>query len=309
MQQLKKSIFISFIILVFFGNTTFTKENKILIKVNNEIITTIDILNEINFLSIMNKEFRSIKKEEKIKIAKNSLIKQKIKYLEILKYKKNLDLDNSIFENIIKSYFINFQINNLNEFEIFFNKQNLEPVFVKKKILVDTFWNRLIYEKFSQSVKINKNEIKKSILKKGIQREYLLSEIVFNTEDKKKLDTKVQNITKTIKEKSFAEAALNFSISDSSKNGGKLGWIQESVLSDKIIGEIKKTKIGDFTNSIVIPGGFIILNLENVREIKKEIDPDKEIKIIVEKKTNEQLKIFSNIYLNKLKKNIKLNET
>lgn len=309
MQKLKKNIFISFIILIFFGNITFAKENKILIKVNNEIITTIDILNEINFLSIMNKEFRSIEKKEKINIAKNSLIKQKIKFIEISKYKKNLNLDNSIFENIVKSYFINFQINDLNEFEVFFNKQNLDPTFIKKKILVDTFWNRLIYEKFSQNVKINRDEIKKSILKKGIQREYLLSEIVFNIEDKEKLDTKVQNITKTIKDKNFAEAALNFSISDSSKNGGQLGWIQESVLSDKIINEIRKTKIGDFTNSIIIPGGFIILNLENVREIKKDIDPDKEIKIIIEKKTNEQLKIFSNIYLKKLKKNIKLNET
>ena len=98
MQQLIKTIFISFIILVFFGNTTFTKENKILIKVNNEIITTIDILNEINFLSIMNKEFRSIEKKEKINIAKNSLIKQKIKFIEISKYKKNLNLDNSILK-------------------------------------------------------------------------------------------------------------------------------------------------------------------------------------------------------------------
>ena len=309
MQKLKKNIFISFIILIFFGNITFAKENKILIKVNNEIITTIDILNEINFLSIMNKEFRSIEKKEKINIAKNSLIKQKIKFIEISKYKKNLNLDNSIFENIVKSYFINFQINNLNEFEVFFNKQNLDPTFIKKKILVDTFWNRLIYEKFSQNVKINRDEIKKSILKKGTQKEYLLSEIVFNIEDKEKLNTKVQKITKTIKDKNFAEAALNFSISDSSKNGGELGWIQESVLSDKIINEVRKTKIGDFTNSIIIPGGFIILNLENVREIKKDIDPDKEFKIIIEKKTNEQLKIFSNIYLNKLKKNIKLNET
>ena len=133
MQKLKKNIFISFIILIFFGNITFAKENKILIKVNNEIITTIDILNEINFLSIMNKEFRSIEKKEKINIAKNSLIKQKIKFIEISKYKKNLNLDNSIFENIVKNYFINFQINNLNEFEVFFNKQNLNPIFIKKK--------------------------------------------------------------------------------------------------------------------------------------------------------------------------------
>ena len=308
MHQLKRIVFISLIIFIFYGNITFAKENKILIKVNNEIITTIDILNEINFLSIMNKEFRSIEKKEKINIAKNSLIKQKIKYIEISKYKKNLDLENSIFENIVKSYFINFKINNLDEFEIFFNKQNLDPLYIKRKIIIDTFWNRLIYEKFSKNVKIDINEIKKSILKKKIQKEYLLSEIVLNIEDKEKFDTKIQIIKKTIKDKNFAEAALNFSVSDSSKNGGKLGWIKENVLNNKIINEIKKTKIGDYTNSIVIPGGFIILNVENVREIENNIDPDKEIKIITEEKTNEQLKIFSNIYLKKLRKNIKLNE-
>ena len=146
-------------------------------------------------------------------------------------------------------------------------------------------------------MKIDINEIKKSILKKKIQKEYLLSEIVLNIEDKEKFDTKIQIIKKTIKDKNFAEAALNFSVSDSSKNGGKLGWIKENVLNNKIINEIKKTKIGDYTNSIVIPGGFIILNVENVREIENNIDPDKEIKIITEEKTNEQLKIFSNIYL------------
>ena len=92
-------------------------------------------------------------------------------------------------------------------------------------------------------MKIDINEIKKSILKKKIQKEYLLSEIVLNIEDKEKFDTKIQIIKKTIKDKNFAEAALNFSVSDSSKNGGKLGWIKENVLNNKIINEIKKPKL------------------------------------------------------------------
>ena len=137
----------------------------------------------------------------------------------------------------------------------------------------------------------------------------MLSEIVFNVSNNEKLDDKINLISKTIKEKSFAKAALNFSISDTTNKGGKLGWIKESILSDDIKIQISKTKIGNFTKPIVIPGGFIILKVENVRVIKRKINEEKEIQNIINKKTNDQLRLFSNTYLNKLKKNIEINET
>ena len=40
-----------------------SSENKILFKVNNEIITSLDILNELQYLQSINKEFKNIKKE------------------------------------------------------------------------------------------------------------------------------------------------------------------------------------------------------------------------------------------------------
>tara|TARA_Y100000996_G_scaffold189266_1_gene147924 strand:+ start:2244 stop:3173 length:930 start_codon:yes stop_codon:yes gene_type:complete len=304
---LKYSTYFTVFVLLIITHIS-SAENKIILKVNNEIITTVDILNEIKYLSIISNDFKKIEKNKKIELARNSLIRQKIKLIEILKFRKNLNVDDSVFENIIRSYFINLNINNLKDFEIFFQSHSLNTKIVKEKIVIETLWNRLIYEKFSKNVKINKNEIEESIKKKENQNEYLLSEIIFNIDKKEDLDQKINLINKTINMKTFSEAALIHSISSSAKNGGKLGWIKENILSKIVKNEIKKIDIGEFTKPIVIPGGFLILKIENTREVKKNIDLNKEIKNIIKKKTNDQLNIFSNIYLNKLKKSIQINE-
>ncbi len=304
-----KKIFFAFIfIFISIISNTNSAENKILFKLNNDIITSVDILNEIKYLSIINKDFVKLDKNRKIEIAKNSQIRQKIKSIEILKFRENLDLKNDVLENLIKNYFTNLKIKNLKDFEVFFKKQNLNIEFVKEKIIIDTMWKTLIYEKFSKSVKINEDEIKANIIKMEKQKEYLLSEIVFDINENSKLKEKINLIKKTINDKSFSEAAFIFSISDTSKDGGKVGWVKESMLSKIIKNEIKLINIGDFTNPIVIPGGFLILYIEDIKEVKNEINKEKEIKYIIEKKTNDQLNLFSNIYLNKIKKTIQINE-
>lgn len=308
MIEIKKTIISLIIIFLSIITQVNSAENKILFKLNKDIITTVDILNEIKFLSIINKEFANLDKNKKIEIAKNSQIRQKIKFIEILKFRKNLNINDDILENIIKNYLISLKINNLKEFKLFFEKKDLSTKFVKEKIIIDTLWKTLIYEKFSKNVRINKNEIKTNIANMEKQKEYLLSEIVFDINENKKLKEKINSIKKTINEKTFSEAAFTYSISDSSKNGGKLGWIKENILSKIIKKEIKSIGIGNFTNPIVIPGGFLILYIEDVKEVKNEINKEEEIKNIIEKKTNDQLNLFSNIYLNKIKKTIQINE-
>ncbi len=182
------SLILFFIIL--FSNKAFSKENKIILKLNNEIITTVDILNEIKFLSILNKEFKNIEKNRKIEIAKNSLIKQKIKFIELSKFEKTLNIEDNIFENIVKSYFGNFKIDSIKNFELFFEKEDLNVEFVRQKISINTYWNQLIYKKFSKSVKIDKAEIEKDIKNRKKQKEYLLSEIVFAIDNNENLKKK-----------------------------------------------------------------------------------------------------------------------
>ena len=308
MIEIKKTFISLIIIFLSIVTEINSAENKILFKLDNNIITTVDILNEIKFLSIINKEFANLDKNKKIEIAKNSQIRQMIKFIEILKFRKNLNLDDDIFENIIRNNFVNLKINSLNEFEEFFEKQNLDTKFVKEKIVIDTLWKSFIFEKFSKNVKINENEIKKNISKMEKQKEYLLSEIVFDIDKNKKLDKKINSIKKIINEKTFSEAAFIYSISDTSKNGGKLGWIKESMLNKNIKNKIESINIGEFTNPIVIPGGFLILYIEDMKEVENEIDINEEIQNIIKKKTNNQLNLFSNIYLNKIKKTIQINE-
>tara|TARA_Y100000768_G_scaffold387693_1_gene379864 strand:- start:28 stop:954 length:927 start_codon:yes stop_codon:yes gene_type:complete len=307
-MNFKQKSILFILLFITFLNNTLANENKILVKVNNKIITSVDILNEINFLSFLNKEFGNINKNQQIQIAKNSLIKDKIKSIEILKFKKNLNLEDENFEKIMKNYFRNQNIDNQTDFEILFKKNNLDLEFVREKISIDTFWKGLIYEKFYRNVKIDESEIRKNILKKEKQKEYMLSEIVFTLNKEEKVNQKFQKITNVIKKRNFAEAALNFSVSDTSGNGGELGWIKENVLNKNIKNELKIIKDGEFTNPIVIPGGFLILYKKQSREIKNSLDVNNEIKSIINKKTNDQLNRLSNIYLKKLRKNIQINE-
>jgi len=115
-------------------------------------------------------------------------------------------------------------------------------------------------------------------------------------------------LEKEIKEKGFSQTALLYSISDTANKGGKLGWVNETIMSSKIKDELKKIEVGNYTKPIVIPGGFLILKIDDIREVEKNFDLDTEINKIVNKKTNEQLNQFSNIYFNKIKKDILINE-
>ena len=147
-MRYNKIIILLLFFLVFYLNKAISKENRILLKLNNEIITTVDILNEIKLLSILNKEFKNVEKNKKIEIAKNSLIREKIKFIELSKLNKNINLENNIYEDIAINFFKNLKIDNTKDLEIFLNNENINIEFIRKKISINTYWNQLIYKKF-----------------------------------------------------------------------------------------------------------------------------------------------------------------
>jgi len=285
-----------------------SSENKILFKVNNEIITSLDILNELRYLQIINKEFENIKKDEAFQISKNSLIREKIKEIEIKKILREIKFKDKILDNIILKYFKEHKITSISEFENFFLSKNIDPNLIRKKITIEILWNELVYKKYQKNIKINKQLIMDDLKKNDKQLEFLISEILFNINENENLKDKLDLINNSIQKSNFSQAALVYSISETSNKGGKLGWIKESILSKNILNELKKLKIGEHTNPILVPGGFLILKLIDLREISKNFDLNKEIKKIVNEKTNQQLNRFSNIYFNKIKKDIKINE-
>ena len=308
MIKYTKYIIICFVCLLLSLGFANSFENKILLKVNNEIITSLDILNELEYLQIINEEFKNIKKDEAFKISKNSIIREKIKEIEIKRIIKEIKIEDKIFENLLFNYFREFEIKSITEFENFFLDRDIDPNEIKKKITIEFFWNQLIYNKYQSNVKINKQLIIDDLKKNDKQSEFLLAEILFNVNERENFKDKVNLINKSIRKIDFSQTALAYSISNTANKGGKLGWVAESVLSEKIFKELKNLKIGEHTNPILVPGGFLILKLLDLRKISKEFDLDKEVKRIVRKKTNQQLNRFSNIYFNKVKKDIRINE-
>ena len=315
-KKLKGNYFIDFnfkiliflCILISLPTKILALENKILFKINNNIITTVDVLNEIKYLKLLNKNFKNLEQDKIYKIAKNSAIKDMIKENHLKKFFKEIELDEVFVEKFILDYFSRYNFSSIEDLEKFLIENNLKLSFMEKKITLQLMWNELILKKFSQNIKINKNKIEKQILEKKLQQEFLISEIVFNIKSKDELQNKFNEIREEIKNNSFSNAALIHSISDTSINGGKLGWIKESSLSSEIKNVIKDTKIGEITMPVSIPGGFIILYKEDKRETLVKLDIKKEIDKIIKKRTNEQLNQFSNIYYNKIKKNVNIYE-
>ena len=307
MTKIKINFFIIAYIVFFFTNL-WALENKILFKVDNKIITSIDIYNELKYLEIINKEFKDTSQKKAFEIAKRSLIREKIKEIELSKVFKELKVESEFLDKMIINYFKSFEINNISDFEIYFASKEINPDSIKKKISLEILWNQFIYSKFKENIKIDKELIRNDLLNKNKKKEFLLSEILFNLDKNEKLNDKIILLEREIKNNGFSKTALSYSNSDTANKGGKLGWVNETILNTKIKEKVKKTKVGNFTKPIVTPGGFLILKIEDVREVENISDLNLEINKVVKIKTNEQLNQFSNIYFNKVRKNTTINE-
>ena len=304
----KKLIKILIIHYLLFINHVTAVENKILFKVNNHIITSVDILNEINYLSLINADLEKLDKQRIFEVSKNSLIREKIKEIDLKKKFIEIKLEEEYLNELIKSYSDKLGFENINDFYNVFKKNNIKIEIVRKKITIEAFWNQLIVDKFLKNVRINEESIKKILKNQKKQKEFLLSEILFSLETNDKLDSELKKIKKTILEEGFSKAALIHSISDTSNSGGKLDWINEASLNKKIKLALKDLKVGSYTKPILIPGGYLILKINDIKEVEREINFEKEFKKIKKVKINEQLNQMSNLYFNKIKKDIIINE-
>lgn len=300
--------FLIFFIINFCTNID-ASENKILIKIENEIITSLDVENEARLLTTLNPQVNELDKKQIFEIAKNSIIRQKIKKIEILKYTNELKINEKFLDNLIKSNYSRIGVQNLSDFEDYMRKNNIDTANIKEKMTIETFWNDLIIEKYSSKIKINKEELKNEILSnKNEFLSYNLYEILFTVSDISKLDEKYKEIQKTINDSNFENAALIHSISSSSEFGGELGWIEENSLNKKIRNELIKIKENQITKPIPTSSGFLILMIKGKNKIEKEINLEEELKKLIRIKTNEQFNQYSNIFFKRVSKNISINE-
>ena len=306
----KCKILIFFLFFKLFILNTYALENKIILKIDNQIITSLDIQQEINYLKALNPTINKLDNKRILEIGKNSLIREKIKEKEILKYIEKIEIDQKYLNDLIKTRFLNLKLENRDQFKRYLKNFNLKINKIEKKITIEALWNQLIYSKFSSKVKINKKKLREEISENKLfeVKKYLLSEIIFQVLNKKEFEEKLRIINLNIKENGFENTALYYSIADSASTGGKLGWIREDALNIKIQKKLSSLNVNDISDPILLPNGYLLLKIEDMKFTKKEINLEDEFKKILKFKTNEQLNQFSNIYFNKIKKDLTINE-
>ncbi|MBD1109128.1 peptidylprolyl isomerase [Pelagibacterales bacterium SAG-MED50] len=296
--------------IIFFHSNSFSLENKIVLKIENQIITSIDINNEYKYLLSLNPNIKNLKKDDIIKLSKKSILREKIKKIEIEKNFKDPKIPQEILNNILQNVYSRIGFNNLNDFKKYLIANDVDYENVKNKLEIEALWNELILFKFSSKVVINEHNLRAKVKKNKDKflKSYLMSEIFFEVLNLKDLDSKFLEISETINNNGFDYAALKYSISQTSNIGGKLDWIKESSLNKNIIKAVKDLKINEFTKPIKAPGGFLILKINNIDNIKFEVDNEKELKKLVNFEKNNQLNQYSKIYFNRIKKNLQINE-
>ena len=305
-----KLIKLTFFCLIFFSPLN-AIESHIVLKVNNEIITNIDLEIEYKYLMILNDELKNADKDTMLKLAKESIIREKLKRNELQVYYK-LNGKQDFLDEIVKQYYQKINIETPSDFVIFLNENDLELKTVKKKIEIEVMWNRLVGSKYGNQININEEALKKQIdnssEKNALITEYELSEIIFQVNDDIELVNKINLIQQDINEQGFKNSANIHSISDSSKFGGNIGWFNEKQLSKKINLAIKKLSIGEISKPIKITNSFLLLKVENKKQIKNKLDKKKLLAEAILFEQNKQYSQFSIIHYNKVKINSTISE-
>ena len=304
-------IFFKLILILFiFNSNTFSIENKILFKIENQIITSLDIENEYKYLIALNPNLKNSNKSDIITLSRRSIIQEKIKEIEIKNNFNNPKIPPEYIQQILKNVYSKIGIDNLDNFKEYLKKNNINFEEVRNKLEIETLWNQLIFAKFSSKVKIDEEKLKIKIQNGNNKflKSFLMSEISFEISNLKDLDNKYVEITETIKNKGFEFAALKYSLSSTSSLGGKLGWISENSLNKNILKSIKDLKVNSITKPIVVPGGFLILQINDIKNEKIEIDLKKELAKLINFEKNNQLNQYSKIYFNKVKKDLEISE-
>lgn len=305
-------------VIILFISSNSLSENKnevrIIMKINEQIITNVDIKNEYNYLLALNNNLASLTKSEGYKIAKDSLVREIIKSNEIVKY---VDLKNFNDENLMKNVLNNLtfalKLNSILELENYLNTYNISIENLKNKMATEVLWNQLIFSKYKNKLNIDEKKLNNQIENSGFleqnnEIQYELSEILYEVKNKDKFNDLTNLIINDIQTIGFKNTANKFSISETSKLGGYLGILNETQLSKEIRQLLSTINIGDFTKPIKVGSNFLILYINDKKLIKRDIDKEVLLNNLIEAERQKQLNNFSQIYYNKIKINYLINE-
>jgi len=309
MPKVKFILFLFLLLIISFKSST-AENFYIVYKVNNEIITNSDIEKEYRYLVSLNNQLKNLEKQKIIELSKESALREKIKILELIKY-FDLKTININIDNYLENFYRNLNIKNKKEFEEYLQSNNISLNYVRKKIEIEILWNQLIYDRYIGQINIDTNQLKekvKKLISTKKQKKYSLSEILFDIENNSNFEKKLENINQSISEIGFKNTANIYSISDSSKFGGKIGWIEEQKLSTKILEQLKALEVGQYTSPVQVGSSFLILKIEEIKYENAIINEDEELNKMIQFETSKQLDQFSKIFYEKIKINSFINE-
>ena len=307
--MIKIRYIIYFFFTIIYGQISYANI-EIKYKIGDDIITNIDIYDEKNYLLFLRPNLNNLSENEILKISTNSLIKEIIKKKELNKIYK--DTDNLKFVDEIKKNLFKFKkVKNENEFINLLKKNNIEYSKIIEKLKYEGLWNEFIFQKYSSFVKIDKNTLRaqlKSNISKDKKFEYNLSELLFEINKNENLKKKSSEILKYIKMNGFKAAANRYSISSSANRGGEIGWIKETLLSNDLNKILKKLQTDMISRPLKYPNGYLLLKINEKREMQQVINIEKELDELVSFEKNRQLNQFSLLFYKKLKQNTIINE-
>ena len=279
-------------------------------KIDNEIITNLDILDEKKYLIFLRPNLKNLSEIEISNIAENSIVREKFKNKELKRIFK--DEENIKFINEIKKNLFKFKnVTNEEDFKKLLARNEISYDKIIQKMKYEAMWNELIFQKYSSFIKIDRKKLKKDLRKKiskNKKYEYKLSEILFEMKSGEKLEKKYREILDYVENNGFKNAAAKFSISNSSDKGGEIGWIKETLLSDKLIKILAKMRKNEISKTIKYPNGYLILKINDKKAMEQVIDENKELNDMIMFEKNRQLNQFSLLFYKKLKQNIIINE-
>ena len=311
---MKKKIFLYLLIIFQLCTKQVSSfENEIIFKINDKIITTFDVKQEEKYLIVLNPKLSKIDQNKLKVLATDSIIKEIIKEIELIKYYKiDSVLDDVNLKKIIKNLYQTVGFQDEREFKGYLEAQNLKFSSVKRKLAIEMLWNNLIFEKFNNRVVIDEAEIKNNLDKEiknlSLTRDLFLSEILIRNSKDLKLNIVYSEILKSIKDVGFASTANIYSISSTAKIGGKVGWVKETSLSKQILKNIINLEKGQISKPIKINENFLFLAIDDTKINKKKIDKSKILSSRISYYKNQQLERFSLAYFGKIRQSIQIDE-
>jgi len=281
----------------------------IVAKVNSEIITNIDVDFEKKYLVSLNPNLKKLDQSRIIEYAKNSLINEKVKKIEIEK-KYKIVTNETLLSKIIGDIYTSIGISSLAEFETYLSQNDIDIERVKEKISIEISWNDLVVKTFKNEIDIDQDLLSKEVenFDKEMIDNLLLSEIIFTVKSKNDLEFKYNEIKESINEIGFDETARIYSLSDSKKSGGNLGWIYKNQLSKEIKDELNGLSVGNYTKPIVTSGGFLILKLNDIKTESIELNKEVQLQKMIEFERQRQFTRFSTLYYKRIYNDAEIDE-